>query len=107
MRHHGTVLGVFWYITDGGTSTGTPSVAGMPSGGQTFIRSFTPNFELFIPFWLGTVAFALLPSVWIVARIKRRWATDGTHCTTCGYDLTGNTTGVCPECGKSIKRQST
>ena len=21
-------------------------------------------------------------------------------CTTCGYDLTGNTSGVCPECGE-------
>jgi len=26
---------------------------------------------------------------------------DGT-CTRCGYDLTGNTSGVCPECGKTV-----
>ena len=24
------------------------------------------------------------------------------HCQRCGYDLTGNTSGVCPECGVSI-----
>jgi hypothetical protein len=24
------------------------------------------------------------------------------HCQTCGYNLTGNTSGVCPECGKEI-----
>jgi hypothetical protein len=22
------------------------------------------------------------------------------HCTACGYDLTGNVSGICPECGK-------
>jgi len=24
------------------------------------------------------------------------------HCPMCGYDLTGNTSGVCPECGTKI-----
>jgi hypothetical protein len=24
------------------------------------------------------------------------------HCQTCGYNLTGNTSGICPECGKPI-----
>lgn len=24
------------------------------------------------------------------------------HCPKCEYNLTGNTTGVCPECGKEI-----
>ena len=24
------------------------------------------------------------------------------HCTKCGYNLTGNTTGVCPECGTAM-----
>ena len=24
------------------------------------------------------------------------------HCQTCGYDLTGNVSGVCPECGEAI-----
>ena len=25
------------------------------------------------------------------------------RCTSCGYDLTGNTSGICPECGKPCK----
>ena len=25
------------------------------------------------------------------------------HCATCDYDLTGNTSGVCPECGSPVK----
>jgi hypothetical protein len=24
------------------------------------------------------------------------------HCQSCGYDLTGNTSGVCPECGQAV-----
>ena len=27
------------------------------------------------------------------------------HCQTCGYDLTGNTSGVCPECGGVIQSE--
>jgi hypothetical protein len=28
------------------------------------------------------------------------------HCQTCGYDLTGNTSGVCPECGELVTASS-
>jgi len=28
------------------------------------------------------------------------------HCQKCGYDLTGNVSGVCPECGIPIQRQT-
>lgn len=40
----------------------------------------------------------------IVAR--RRWVrhkrTASNQCIDCGYDLTGNTSGVCPECGTPV-----
>jgi hypothetical protein len=26
------------------------------------------------------------------------------HCPHCGYDLTGNVSGVCPECGQSARQ---
>ena len=29
----------------------------------------------------------------------------GRYCTTCGYDLTGNESGVCPECGNEVQAQ--
>jgi len=28
------------------------------------------------------------------------------HCSKCGYDLTGNTSGCCPECGTETKRRT-
>jgi hypothetical protein len=34
----------------------------------------------------------------LLARRLRRRAEAG-HCPACGYDLTGNVSGVCPECG--------
>ncbi|HUN82210.1 MAG TPA: hypothetical protein VMV81_11955, partial [Phycisphaerae bacterium] len=31
------------------------------------------------------------------------WQLSGTHCVQCGYDLTGNTSGTCPECGRVMR----
>ena len=56
--------------------------------------------------WLG-VAAAFCFAVAALARFQlhrqgvqtdRR---DAGRCTRCGYDLTGNVSGVCPECGRS------
>jgi len=54
--------------------------------------------------------FAVLPVFW--AQIKfRRWVIHrqrmGTNsCTMCGYNLTANTSGVCPECGETEEKGS-
>jgi hypothetical protein len=53
--------------------------------------------------WLphGWLAVALLapPSWRVVARQRRHRRLRRGLCFRCGYDLTGNVTGVCPECG--------
>lgn len=52
-----------------------------------------------IPLW--TVAALLVPMyLWRTNRLRRRFARVG-HCPKCGYDLTGNESGVCPECGRA------
>lgn len=42
----------------------------------------------------------------LLLMLRERWlsrpADDHPRCTTCRYDLTGNTSGVCPECGTPI-----
>ena len=48
---------------------------------------------LWIPFTITTVAGGLL---W---KCDRKRIPPG-HCQKCGYSLTGNTSGVCPECGQ-------
>jgi len=50
---------------------------------------------------LALAAFALLPAgrlTWHALSRRRRHARRGV-CRTCAYDLTGNLSGVCPECG--------
>jgi len=49
-----------------------------------------------IPIWLLIVCSAAYTvDVW---RRARRFVPSG-HCFGCGYNLTGNTNGICPECG--------
>lgn len=49
--------------------------------------------------WLGTLVGLCFPRL-------ERWAIPAGHCTTCGYNLTGNTSGVCPECGSGVPGQA-
>lgn len=50
-----------------------------------------------LPMWLWAAGFSILTLLF--------WWLDRTpiptsHCRKCRYDLTGNTSGVCPECGE-------
>jgi len=50
-------------------------------------------------FVLGLVLLPIaLPTAWLWHRDRRRIPPG--HCPGCGYNLTGNTSGVCSECGK-------
>jgi hypothetical protein len=37
-------------------------------------------------------------------RLRRNHRVQHSECAACGYSLTGNRSGVCPECGKSITK---
>ncbi|MBI3832703.1 MAG: hypothetical protein HY287_00035 [Planctomycetes bacterium] len=56
------------------------------------------------PFWLPAILFAIYPILSITrgplrrARRRRRG-----QCMKCAYDLTGNISGTCPECGTKIE----
>lgn len=52
-----------------------------------------------VVFPIGAIAVAatVLPGSWLVMGIRKR--SEKGRCPTCGYNLTGNTSGVCPECG--------
>jgi hypothetical protein len=54
-----------------------------------------------IPAWFIILLTALLPLRWV--RMARDKA-EGPCCPTCGYNLTGNVSGVCPECGTQASR---
>jgi hypothetical protein len=52
--------------------------------------------QLVAPLWLPVAL--LTPLTIFLDRRDRRRRPPG-HCQSCGYNLTGNTSGICPECG--------
>jgi hypothetical protein len=54
------------------------------------------------PHWLVAAIFGILPVVRLIRHIHRR--KNAGVCLVCNYDLTGNVSGVCPECGTAIGR---
>ena len=81
-------------------------VANIDSDGSVHLARFR---TLLLPLWLVGLVFGLagawLPyRLWSNAR-RRRLARAG-RCQTCGYNLTGNTSGICPECGTAIAAEA-
>ena len=57
-----------------------------------------------IPLWLVPILAATPAAARGVAAVRRRLRPKPLNpCRHCGYDLTGNVSGVCPECGKAIE----
>jgi len=54
---------------------------------------------LWIPAWLPAAFFGAYPTWRLIYRYRHRHKPG--HCA-CGYDLTGNESGVCPECGRNL-----
>jgi hypothetical protein len=56
-----------------------------------------------VPFWSLTLLPALLPIMWAATHrqcVSRQ--SCAALCIVCGYNLTANTSGVCPECGRLL-----
>lgn len=57
-----------------------------------------------IPLWLPGVALVVVagvPLVLCVRRVRRRRRLG--ECLECGYNLTHNVSGICPECGGAVR----
>ncbi len=87
---------------------------GGPAG---FVASLRRNLVLYVPLMPLVLAFGLTsgPRIgdgWARTRVIRRkhalhpvfTGLPAADCTRCRYDLTGNTTGICSECGTSVVR---
>jgi hypothetical protein len=101
-------LGVGWmnhlgfrYRQFDGTSTLIPRRAGVSPVAVTIACAKTERM-ITIPYWLPSLLGAALPAWWAIARIRRARRVGEGCCTACGYDLTGNVSGACPECGGKV-----
>ena len=69
-----------------------------------------PFWTVIGPYWLLATAFALLPAGsvarWGWSLFLRLLRRRPGCCRRCGYDLTGNTSGICPECGAAVVRST-
>ena len=59
-----------------------------------------------IPWWFVGLVFGALPTRAALRLAVGRRRQSGGHCRSCGYDLTGNVSGVCPECGHAVVPQT-
>lgn len=62
-----------------------------------------------LPHWLVAGIFAVLPVQWLRRSLKHRRARRrqaASQCVGCGYDLTGDTSGKCPECGTPVPQEA-
>ena len=58
-------------------------------------------FSDYIPIWPSAIALAI-PTAVLCLLIPRHYPAG--HCQNCGYNLTGNVSGVCPECGTKVEQ---
>jgi hypothetical protein len=68
--------------------------------------------EFFAPAWSISLLFAILPLLRMAAFIRSmkgqrryRFRAANKLCQTCSYNLMGNTSGVCPECGTPVPKE--
>src|SRR5262245_24466128 len=74
----------------------------------SIIVSFGGGLDLFV--FIPLLPISIAVSVLSAFFWWREWLREHRHfpfghCRRCGYDLTGNTSGVCPECGTAIDSQ--
>jgi hypothetical protein len=74
-----------------------PSKKPLP-GVQLFLPPLR-DFLMFVPAGYFLASFVPLPATWGALRLHRVTRRKRGLCTSCSYNLTGNRSGICPECG--------
>jgi hypothetical protein len=85
-----------WVLADD-IQSGRFSFSAIQSGGFRW-RPLMQLAFIQLPLWIPFLLFAI-PTVYVWWRDRR---IPPGHCRKCGYNLTGNVSGVCPECGERV-----
>jgi hypothetical protein len=56
-----------------------------------------------LPLWIPSMLCATCYGLSVTLAAFQRKRMGSAHCAGCDYDLTGNTSGVCPECGAGVE----
>jgi len=67
------------------------------------VQTSMPLRVMVTPSWSAALVLAFLPGRRLAHARRRRRRRNENRCAACGYDLTGNVSGVCPECGESSR----
>lgn len=89
-------------------SVGHPRLFRFEVAGPT--APFQTIASIVIPFYTLMLVFGAYPSVALIRFLRgpyrRRRRRARGQCEACAYNLTANTTGICPECGTSVSERS-
>jgi hypothetical protein len=55
-----------------------------------------------VPYWAIILVLLTLPTVWLLDYRRALVRMSRGLCANCGYDLRGNGSGICPECGRKF-----
>ena len=66
----------------------------------TYLAFRSPQIK--IPYVFIVLAELVLRVTWLIRKLRRAMSNRAHLCPTCRYDLTGNISGVCPECGTAL-----
>ncbi len=95
-----TIMGLIWHrVSD------HPSGQQLPDGSWKFTSSADKH-EVSIQLWPVLSIIAVYPVIVLVRYFAVLGVPQPGHCRNCGYNLTGNVSGVCPECGERIAGQT-
>src|SRR5262249_6696177 len=66
-----------------------------------------PLFEIMgITSLVGGIVFFIFGSRYARKMERRRQRIDAGQCVKCSYDLSGNVSGICPECGTLVRKET-
>jgi hypothetical protein len=81
----------------------TPSFMENPNWITTATANQPAAVRYAVPYWPIILVLLIFPAVWLMGYRRSLIRLSRGCCRGCGYDLTGNTSGVCPECGTPVE----
>ena len=97
----------FWHLNIGWAAPASQGISleWAPDGFAYYVGVLDGVTVVQIPLWIIVALFATYPFIVFIRGPLRRWRRKKKGlCLKCGYDLTGNVSGVCPDCGTEIKQ---